>query len=65
MEKTYTAEELAAVAVQTALEVGADMVGWWQHEDYPQQLYIEARTHSGDIPVVLTAFLSELTGQTP
>jgi hypothetical protein len=48
--------------VQIALEAGTDMVGWWQDEGDPQQLYIEARTQSGDIPVVLTAFLSELTG---
>ena len=57
MEKTYTAAELAAVAVQTALEVGTEMVGWWQDEHDPQQLYIEARTQDGDIPVLLTACL--------
>jgi hypothetical protein len=57
MAHRYTAAELSAIAVQTALEMGADMVGWWQDEDDPQQLYIEARTQSGDIPVVLTAFL--------
>jgi hypothetical protein len=28
MEKTYTAAELLAIAVQTALEFGTDMVGW-------------------------------------
>ena len=57
MEKTYTAEELLAIAVQTALEFGTDIVGWWQNEDDPQQLYIEARTHYGDIPVLLTTLL--------
>ena len=57
MEQTYTAEELPALAVQTALAVGADMVGWWQDEDDPHQLYIEARTQYGDIPVQLTALL--------
>lgn len=57
MEKTYTAEELLAIAVQTALEFGTDMVGWWQDEDNPRQLYIEARTQAGDLPIPLTACL--------
>jgi hypothetical protein len=57
MEKTYTTEELLAIAVQTALEVGTDLVGWWQDEHAPRQLYIEARTQEGDIPVLLTACL--------
>ena len=57
IEQTYTAEELLAIAVQTALAVGADLVGWWQDEEDPHQLYIEARMQSGDIPVVLTACL--------
>ena len=57
MEQTYTAEELVAVAVQTALAASAEMVGWWQDEDDPRQLYIEARTQCGDIPIVLAALL--------
>jgi hypothetical protein len=57
VEQTYTAEELLAIAVQTALAVGTDMVGWWQDESDPHQLHIEARTQYGDIPVLLTALL--------
>ena len=58
MGKTYTSEELAALAAQTAQEVGVEVLRWWQNEDDPRELYIEARTKDG-ILVLLVAILPE------
>lgn len=59
MEKTYTPEELAALAEQTAQEVAAEVIRWWQEEGDPCALHIEAATKSKNISVLLIAILSE------
>ena len=58
MGKSYTPEELAALAAQTAQEVGVEVLRWWQNEEDPRELYIEARTKDG-IRVVLVAIVPE------
>jgi hypothetical protein len=45
MARTYTPEELAAVAKQTATEVGCEAVQWWLDERDPHHLYLKA-THA-------------------
>ena len=58
MGKSYTTEELAALAAQTAQEVGVEVLRWWLNEEDPRELYIEARTQDG-ILVVLVAVVPE------
>jgi hypothetical protein len=60
--RSYTPEELAAVATQTAQELGLEAVRWWRDEGDPECLEIEAATRlrSGkSVSVFLTAFLRE------
>jgi len=52
--RRHTDEELAALAAQTAQEVGIELRRWWVSEEDRRELYIEARTKD-DILVVLVA----------
>ena len=55
----YTREELVALAKQVAQEVGVEVLRWWQNEGDPRELYIDAKTKDGKIPVLLVAILPE------
>jgi hypothetical protein len=57
MDKTYTPEELATFAEQTAREVGAEMIRWWQDENDPHEVHIEATLKDKNISVLLLAIL--------
>jgi len=57
--KMYTREELVALAKQAAQEVGVEVLRWWQNEGDPRELYIDAKTKDGKIPVLLVAILPE------
>jgi hypothetical protein len=60
--RSYTPEELAAVATQTAQELGLEAVRWWQDENDPWRLEIEAETQlrSGrTVSALLTVLLRE------
>ena len=59
MEKTYTPQALSAIAEQTAQEIGAEVIRWWQDEGDPRQLYIEATTKQSNIFVLLMAILPD------
>ncbi len=57
MEKTYTLEELAALAKQTAQEFDAEVIRWWQDGGDPRALHIEALLKDKHISVLLMAIL--------
>jgi hypothetical protein len=59
MDKPYMPQELAAIARQTAHEVGAQAICWWQDNSNPGELYIEASTKLGNMPLLLMAILAE------
>jgi len=59
MNKTYRPAELAAIAQQTAQAVEAQALCWWQNPSDPAELYIEATTRQGNIPLVLLALLPQ------
>jgi len=61
MEKLYMPQELAAIARQTAQEVGAQAICWWQDKSNPGELYIEAATKLGNMPLLLMAILPRVT----
>jgi hypothetical protein len=68
MARTYTPEEIAAVARQTAREVGCEAVCWWQDGGDPRRVYLIAhhRLLSGrTIPVRLMAFIPEALPSPP
>jgi len=61
MDKPYMPQDLAAIAQQTAHEVGAQATCWWQDNRHPGELYIEAATKLGNMPLLLMALLAEGT----
>jgi hypothetical protein len=68
MARSYTLEELAAVAKQTAAEVRCEATCWWQDAGDPRRVYLEAthRLWNGrTISVRLMAFLPDARLQAP
>jgi hypothetical protein len=61
MDKTYMPAHLAALAQQTAHAVEAQALYWWQNPSDPAELYIEATTRQGNIPLVLIAILPQVS----
>ena len=57
MARTYTSEELAGIAEQSAQELGLEVIRWWQNESDPRELYIEARLKPKNIVVLLVTVL--------
>jgi|RhiMetdeSRZDD1v2_1073273.scaffolds.fasta_scaffold3097043_2 hypothetical protein len=59
MEQHYTPAQLAAIAQQTAHGVHAQALYWWQNPSDPAELYIEATTTQGNLPLLLIAILPQ------
>lgn len=57
MARTYTPEELAGIAEQSAQELGLEVIRWWQNESDPRELYIEATLKPKNIVVLLVTIL--------